>query len=306
MWKMLLAAALPAGLCLAAAVAAVAAVDPPSAQPPAGAGTAAGGAGAASATATGSAPTGTAASGAPATGSAAGGTPTDNTPATGTGATGTTATGTTATGTAATGTTATGTTATGTAPPAKGKAQKGKTQKGAAASKPAAPVKPAPPPPKPPVPNPALGQLKSLAGDWTCTGRTYGPGPDHTTAGTLSFAWALDGFWLEGRYEELKGDARNPVPVSWRMLLGYEELQQQLTASTFDNITGAATLYATTGWQAEKLVYEGMAHRATLQFQTRESFVRKGDDQLLHLQEANVAENWIKLHEDTCKRSAAK
>lgn len=288
MWKMLLAAALLAGPCAAAAVAAV---DPPVAPPPPGTGAPAAAAGttgtAASGTAAADTPaTGTAAGSAPATGSAAAGAPTDSTPAAGTGAT--------------------GTTATGTSPPAQGKTPKGKAKKGAAASKPAAPAKPAPPPPKPPVPNPALGQLKSLAGDWTCTGRTYGPGPDHTTAGTLSFAWALDGFWLEGRYEEPKGDAKNPVPVSWRMLLGYEELQQQLTASTFDNITGAATLYAATGWQADKLVYEGMAHRATLQFQTRESFVRKGDDQFVHLQEANVAENWIKLHEDTCKRAAAK
>jgi hypothetical protein len=192
--------------------------------------------------------------------------------------------------------------ATDTAAPAPGKGPKG-----AAAAKPAAaPAKPAPPPPKPPVPNAALGQLKSLVGDWTCTGRTFGPGPEHATAGTLGFAWQLDGFWLEGRYEEPKGDAKNPVPVSWRMFLGYEELQQQLTVSTFDNITGAATLYAAAGWQGDKLVYEGMAHRGTLQFQTRESFVRKGDDQLVHTQEANVAENWIKLHEDTCKRATAK
>src|ERR1700753_211296 len=61
------------------------------------------------------------------------------------------------------------------------------------------PAPKAPPPPKAPVPNAMVAQLKPLAGSWTCTGHTFGPGPDHLTKGTLTFAWQIGGFWLEAR-----------------------------------------------------------------------------------------------------------
>jgi hypothetical protein len=173
-----------------------------------------------------------------------------------------------------------------------------------APGKPAARAKPAPPPPKPPVPNAALAQLKPLAGAWTCTGRTTGPGPEHATTATMSFGWQLDGFWLEVRYEEPKS-AANPVPFSWVSHWGFDELQQSLAAVAVDNAGGSATQTAT-GWQGDKLVFEGPAHRFAVQFLARDTYVRRGEGQLLHTFEANVNDSWVKLHEDSCSRAPAR
>jgi hypothetical protein len=167
---------------------------------------------------------------------------------------------------------------------------------------PPATAKPAPEPPKPPVPNAALAQLKGLAGSWTCTGRTFGPGPEHATSATLAFAWQLDGFWLEVRYDEQK-TAANPVPFRTLSEWGFDDVQQSLTATTVDNLSGIVNA-TSAGWQGDKLVLEGTAHRYIRQFQARDTFVRRGDDQLTHTLEANVNDSWIKLHEDTCSKAS--
>ena len=179
---------------------------------------------------------------------------------------------------------------------AKGKAK----SKTGGAAKPAAPAKPPPAPPKPPVPNPALAQLKPLAGTWTCTGHTFGPGPEHPTTATMTLAWHLDGFWLEVRYEEAKA-AANPVPLSSVSEWGFDLLQKTLTSTTVDNVSGVDT-QTTAGWQGDKLVFEGSARRFGTQFLDRDTFVRHGDSQLVHTLEASVNDSWIKLHEDTCNR----
>lgn len=190
-------------------------------------------------------------------------------------------------------------------PDAKAAQGKSKSKKSKpAAAKPAAPVKPPPAPPKPPVPNEALAQLKPLAGSWTCTGHTFGPGPEHPTTATMNVAWHLDGFWLEVRYEEAK-DAANPVPLSSISEWGFDLLQKILTAATVDNASGIDT-QTTTGWQGDKLVFAGSARRFGTQYQDRETFVRRGDNQLVHTLEANVNDSWIKLREDTCNRVPAK
>ncbi|MBV8199109.1 MAG: DUF1579 family protein [Acidobacteria bacterium] len=169
---------------------------------------------------------------------------------------------------------------------------------------PAKPAKPAPPPPKPPVPNAALAQLKALEGSWTCAGRTLGPGPEHATSAAMTFAWHLDGFWLEVRYEESK-TAANPVPWSSVSQWGFDELLQTLASSTVDSFSGIAS-QSSPGWQGDKLVFEGTAHRFATQFQARDTFSRHGDSQLLHTLEADVNGSWIKLHEDTCDRAPAR
>jgi hypothetical protein len=167
------------------------------------------------------------------------------------------------------------------------------------------PVKPPPPPPKPPVANKELLRLKPFTGSWTCVGRTYGPGPDHPTAATWSFTWQSDGFWLEARYEELRGVATNPVPVSSTALWVFDDLLAGVSSLSVDNIGGSASQLAP-GWVGEKLIFEGPGHRYTTQFIDRDTYVLHGDGQFLHLQEANVNDSWIKLHDDTCTRTAAK
>jgi hypothetical protein len=187
---------------------------------------------------------------------------------------------------------------------ASGTSKKGK-GKAKDTGKPVKPVKPPPPPPKPPLPNKELLRLKPFAGSWTCVGRTYGPGPEHPTAGTMTFTWQGDGFWLEARYEELRGVAANPVPVSSTALWVFDDLQAGVSSLSVDNIGGSATQLAP-GWQGEKLIFEGPGHRFSTQFVDRDIYMFHGDGQFLHTQEANVNENWIKLHDDTCTRTTAK
>jgi hypothetical protein len=193
----------------------------------------------------------------------------------------------------------------GAQPAAKSAPAKGKPgSKTAAPAKPAAPPKPPPPPPKPPVPNAALAQLKPLIGSWTCTGHTFGPGPEHDTSAAMTVAWHLDGFWLEVRYDEAK-TAANTAPFAAVADWGFDELQQGLAAVSVDNF-GGSTAQAASGWQGNKLVFEGPGHRFAAQFEARDTYNRRGEDQLGHTFEAEVNGSWIKLHQDVCNRVPAK
>jgi hypothetical protein len=189
-----------------------------------------------------------------------------------------------------------------TTPPSAKNSKKGKAKAKDAAKTATKPVKPPPPPPKPPVVNKAMDYLKPLAGSWTCVGRTYGPGPEHPTAGTMTFNWQVEGFWMQVLYAEPKGVVTNPVPVTWLALWGFDDLQAGISSFSVDNIGGSATQLAP-DWKNPKLVFEGPGHRFTTQFVDRDIYTLHGDSQLLHTQEANVNDNWIKLHDDTCTRT---
>lgn len=151
----------------------------------------------------------------------------------------------------------------------------------------------------PPKPNPALDQLKYFVGSWECTGMGYVPNAHPTTA-RVKMDWDLNGFFINLRYEERKTDA-NPLPLTAVEHWGYSENQKKLVAGQIDSFGDFGT-QATAGWEGDRLVWMGEMNRMGAKVPTRDTFVKKGENEVTHLGESQDKGVWTKEDEESCRR----
>jgi hypothetical protein len=178
-------------------------------------------------------------------------------------------------------------------------------QTGGAASAAPAPAHSASPAPMPPPrPSPALEQLKFFAGDWQCAGTGYLEGKPHPTAAKVHAAWDLNDFFLSLRYEEQRTEV-NPMPVTAVEHWGYSDELKKLVAGQVDSMGGYGT-QATAGWEGDRMVWLGDVHMMGMKMPSRDTFVRRGANELTHLGEVQANGVWAKQDEQTCYRLAVK
>ncbi|HYL04561.1 MAG TPA: hypothetical protein VE075_00875 [Thermoanaerobaculia bacterium] len=164
----------------------------------------------------------------------------------------------------------------------------------------AAPAMPA----GPPTPSPALAQIKYFAGNWQCAGTGYLEGKGHPTSGKVNVAWDLNGFFLSLRYEEQKTDV-NPMPVTAVEHWGYSDELKKLVAGHVDSMGGYGT-EASAGWEGDRMVWVGDNHMMGMKMSGRDTFVKRGDNELTHLGEIQQNGAWVKQDEENCYRLAGK
>ncbi len=155
-----------------------------------------------------------------------------------------------------------------------------------------------------PKPNPALAQLNYFAGTWTCTGTGWNEGKSHPTTARVKLAWDLNGFFLNLRYQEHKTKA-NPMPLTAVEHWGYSEDLKKLVAGQVDSMGGYGT-QAADGWAGDTLVWTGDTHMMGQKMASRDTFVKKSDNELTHLGEMQMNGTWTKFDEEDCKRVATK
>jgi hypothetical protein len=169
-----------------------------------------------------------------------------------------------------------------------------------AAPAPAPTAAPAPAAMPMPTPNQALDQLKFFAGNWQCAGTGYLEGKAHPTSGTVNMGWDLNGFFMSLRYEEKKTGV-NPMPLTAVEHWGYSDELKKLVAGQVDSMGGYGT-QATAGWEGNAMVWVGDAHVMGTRMPTRDTFVKRGDNEVTHLGEIQQNGAWIKQDEETCYR----
>ena len=150
---------------------------------------------------------------------------------------------------------------------------------------------------------PTLQDLQPFVGTLTCTGTAFASemGPEHASRGTVTSKWVLNNKWLEVRYSETK-TSKNPQPFSVVAYWGYDAQTKKIVALSADNFGGYAT-QDSPGWNGDDLVFTGASHMGAMTMQGRDTFTRKGKNQLGHMGEVQDASgNWKKTDEETCKR----
>jgi hypothetical protein len=177
-------------------------------------------------------------------------------------------------------------------------AQQGGSAAAGAQAMPAMPATPAPM--DPPKPNPALDQIKFFAGSWQCSGTAYTEGSRHPTTARVNMGWDLNGFFMNLRYEEQK-TAVNPMPLTAVEHWGYSDELKKLVAGQVDSMGGYGT-QSTAGWQDNTMVWTGSTHMMGTTMPSRDTFVRKGENEVTHLGEVQVNGTWTKFDEETCYR----
>ncbi len=142
------------------------------------------------------------------------------------------------------------------------------------------------------------------AGDWQCAGTGYLEGRGHPISARVHAAWDLNDFFLTLRYEEQRTEV-NPMPVTAVEHWGYSDELKKLVAGQVDSMGGYGT-QATAGWEGDRMAWLGDVHMMGMKMPSRDTFVRRGANELTHLGEVQEKGAWAKQDEQTCYRLAVK
>ncbi|MBL8344954.1 MAG: DUF1579 family protein [Rubrivivax sp.] len=150
-----------------------------------------------------------------------------------------------------------------------------------------------------------MAQLEAYKGSWVCHGNVpAGPyGPARKTTTTLKFEGDLDGRWISGRIADMPSKG-NPQPFKGVAHMTYDSAAKQFFMLWVDNTGGRATQTAS-GWDTDKMVWQGEGSMDGKKMTSRDTFTRKGTD-LHHLGEMQAEGKWVVVQDELCKRSAGK
>jgi len=157
-----------------------------------------------------------------------------------------------------------------------------------------------PPPPSPPA---ELAQYDFFVGTWHCSGKAFATpmGPEHATTATVRAAKEVGGRWLRATYDEDK-TAANPMPYHIGVFMGYDSAKKQFVQSCVDVFGGYCTASGS-GWNGDTMIFEGTANGMGEPAAARDTFTRKGANQMTHTGEMQGPDKkWIKTDEETCHK----
>lgn len=148
-----------------------------------------------------------------------------------------------------------------------------------------------------PQPPEAMKLEKWFAGTWHCKGQQHeGPlGPEMTFGSRLEMKLELGGFWLQIKATVTAGPQKGQE--AYEGFAGHDGTRHQ----RYDFHPGAVVHFTASGWEGDKLVFDGEATMGGRTVPMRHTITRKGDDQFSSLFES---EGKIVI-EDTCTRVAA-
>jgi Protein of unknown function (DUF1579) len=148
-----------------------------------------------------------------------------------------------------------------------------------------------------------LRQLDPLVGKWQCKGIAYATpwGPEHPTMATVSQEWILEGKWLAFTYAEKK-TAENPMPFTATGYFGYDPETKMLVVGGVDSAGGYSTGASKGGWMGDVLTFEGPWHIGGMTSNARDTFTKKGTNEVTHMGQLESEGKWMKLGQETCTR----
>jgi len=146
-----------------------------------------------------------------------------------------------------------------------------------------------------------LKQLDPFVGSYTCTGTVYAGewGPEHPISMSIDSQWSLGGMWLETKYKEMK-TAKNPKPMTGEGLWGYDTELKKLVGGWVDS-TGGYQTQQSDGWKGDTIVFVGPYHMG-MTANGRDTFTKKGKNEMTHVFELEMKGTWKKVESDTCKK----
>ena len=148
-----------------------------------------------------------------------------------------------------------------------------------------------------------LKQLDFFLGTWHCTGKGFASpmGPEHATTATVHAAKAVGNRWVQLTYDENK-TAANPEPFHAGIFWGYDSAMKTFVQGCYDSMGGYCA-QTSSGWNGDTLVFEGMTHGSGEPAGVRDTFTKKGMNEVTHMGEMQGPDKkWMKLDEETCHK----
>jgi Protein of unknown function (DUF1579) len=147
-----------------------------------------------------------------------------------------------------------------------------------------------------------MRQLDPMIGMWQCKGTAFQTPwfPEHPTTAEVSEKWILDGKWVAFTYAEKK-TAQNPMPFTATGYFGYDPELKMYVVGGVDSIGGYST-GASKGWMGDTITFEGPWHMGAMTATSRDTFTKKGANEIRHKGELEYEGKWMTLGEETCTR----
>lgn len=160
------------------------------------------------------------------------------------------------------------------------------------------------PAPAPAATPPELAQLAVFESTLNCAGKAFASpmAPEHATTGTVHGNRTVGGMWINLNYDEKK-TAANPAPYHIGVYMGFDAGKKTFVQGCVDSFGGYCT-ESSTGWNGDTLVFEGTSNSGGQQFGSRDTFVKKSANELVHTGEMQGADKqWVKTDEETCHKN---
>ena len=147
-------------------------------------------------------------------------------------------------------------------------------------------------------------KLAGFVGDGVCSGvMATGKNASGGTTGRFHAEKALDGHWIEIRYEQ-DASASNPKPFKVKQYLGYDPASKQFTTVMLGNGDGVYSVGKSPGWQGDTITFEEVETARGQAGQTREAFSTHGSGLSGYTGWfRDKSGKWIKVDEEHCKPS---
>jgi hypothetical protein len=151
-----------------------------------------------------------------------------------------------------------------------------------------------------PKPSPEMAKLDYFEGNWTCQGKMNASpmGPAGTMTSTARIQDDLGGFWQSG---SIKGTMSNMPPFEGMFHTTYDPGGKQFVMLWVDSMGGWARS-TSSGWQGDKLVYEGDTYMPGMKpMKGRDTFTKSGGA-MQHSWEMQIDGKWMALGDETCSK----
>ncbi|HET9819933.1 MAG TPA: DUF1579 family protein [Rhodanobacteraceae bacterium] len=150
---------------------------------------------------------------------------------------------------------------------------------------------------------PGLDQLDVFLGNWSCNGKAYASStvPTPVTSGQIHAETAVDGQWIDMRYDET-ATATNQDPFHVAQYLGYDPVTQKFLLVSVDNFLAHNT-ETSTGWKGNTITFEGTTVSDGRNAGIRETYTVLNPNEMTHSAAARGANGqWITTDEETCRK----
>jgi len=155
------------------------------------------------------------------------------------------------------------------------------------------------------TPAPELAALsKFFVGAWHCEGSVTplpGVGKQFASKGNVTWALALDGFWIAATSEGEKVP-NMPLPTVGKgeARVTYDRVAKQYVHFGIGN-RGSFASSTSKGWEGDKLVWTGSGS-GLAKLETRSTITKKGDKEYKVVAERMEDGKWVVGTDETCKK----
>ena len=155
-----------------------------------------------------------------------------------------------------------------------------------------------------PKPAAEMSNLKTFDGSWSCAGEgAMEPGgPMMKMDSSVTGQTDLGGFWQTGT---VKGATPGMPPFEGRFHMTWDPAAKQYLMLWVDNMGGWSQTRSP-GWTGDAITFTGEGHMGDQKMGVRDVFTRKADGSLGHTGEMEVKGAWVKVMDETCRKSGAR